>query len=535
MKRIQIILVLVACCGALTGLAQSSLSFYHLGNATYQNSYLNPSMIPRGKVFVGLPALSGVHVGFNNKFAYRDVVVQGESGRYVDLNTTLSALQRRNMVSTNLDIALLHIGITNPQGIHFSFIANERIEVDFLYPKSLIEFAIAGNGTMTGQKLKIGKTRMAGTHFREFGLGFAAPVKGQDATVGARLKFLQGFANASTNGSFQADLTTDPVSYAIILDMHSAELRTSGLDIYQGKTGDIASHMIFNGNMGTALDLGMSWDMDRNNSFAFSIADLGFISWKEDIKNHVIPDTSMVYSGFDLKGIRSITRTVQDSLINRYKDRKTTNNEAYTTFTSPKVFGSWVYHTPAAGDVVSTVGTRFIQGQWKWTLGVGYRHRFGNFFTGSLNVTRLPQQFLNVGAALAVRGGPAQFYLAADQVVNFDATAFRAFDVRVGLNLVFGAGEKQAESPFASKQKAYKAQRSKVGSSSFLGSKVEVKGQEEIYTIITKQDRRNPKEYLRRNQKIPNERGPKLRNTESQSKIPNKKIGTIRNKPPKGG
>lgn len=483
--------------------AQTSAAFFQLGNTTFQNSYYNPAMIPEGKVFLGLPVLSGVHFNFNNKFDYSDAITKSESGNQINLSTFLGALQNNNMVSMTTDFNLFHLAYTTPSGFNFSAFANERIEVDFLYPKSLMELVVEGNGSLIGERVRIGKTRLSATHFRELGIGASAIVPKTGMSLGVRLKYLQGFSNASTPQDFRVDITTNDVDYSLSIDMHNATLRSSGLDIMQGNEGDLATHLINNQNRGAALDLGMTMDLNRFISLSASITDIGFISWKEDIKNRTLSDTTFTYEGVSLKEPEKIEQTFKDSLYNKYKNRLTTNSDAYTTTLSPKLYTSLSYKVPTGGDLIGSLSTRYINGQFKYMVGAGYRHPFGKFFVGSASITRLPQQFLNVGAALAVKGGPAQLYLAVDQLVNYDATKFKSIDVRVGMNFIFGQREKKEKSAFEQKSASTKRVKRKASTDSFLGSKVKVKGQEGIYTVISKQDRRKKKDYLNLSSEIP--------------------------------
>ena len=485
--------------------AQTGVSFFSLGNATFQNSFYNPSFIPEGKVFIGLPAISGVHINVNNKFDYSDVITKNESGKnQINLNSFLESLQGNNTVSTSLDISLLHLAYTANNGMNFSFFANERVEADVLYTKQLMEFGVNGNLSQVGEAVKIDKTAASATYFREIGLGFAGAIPQYKMSVGARLKYLQGFANASTS-NYTARLTTNNVDYRLDLDLENAALRTSGFDIMQGKTGDIGSHLINNQNKGFATDLGFSMELNRYVNVSASITDIGFISWKEDITNHTIPDTVMRYSGLDLREPNNLEQNIEDSLINRFKNRLVKTEDTYTTWLNPKLYTSLSYKTPAGGDVVGSLGTRYIKGRLNYLVGLGYRHPIGKFFVGSANITRLPQQFMNIGAALAVKGGPAQLYLAVDHIWNFDLTKAKALDVRVGMNFIFGRRNKdKSESPFGAKGSTKQPTR-RAGTNRFLGRKVKVKGQEGIYTIINKQDRRKKKDYTNPGKDIPTE------------------------------
>jgi hypothetical protein len=477
-------------------LGQTSLSFYHLGNATFQNSFQNPSFIPEGTIFVGLPGMSGVHVHANNKFSYSDFIVSGESGNQIDSRLLLSNLQKSNMVHAAVDVNLLHLAYTTNSGVNFSLFANERVEASVLYPKNLISFAAEGNLALAGERLDISKTKASVNHFREYGIGFAIPVN--TVTFGLRAKYLQGFFNASTAQDFTAFLTTNPEDYSLNLELTNGTLQTSGYNILQGNTGNLGNHLISNPNRGAALDLGLTTQVNDFNTFSASITDLGFITWEEDITNYTLGDTTFNYSGVSLKSPGDLEQIIRDTLFTKFEDKLTESTSPYSNALSPKALLSWSYKTPIGGDVVGTYGAQYIQGQIKHLMGLGYRHPIGKFFIGSASITRLPQQFINLGAAVTVKGGPAQFYLAVDQVVNYDATKFQAIDVRVGINFIFGSNskEEQTSSAFANNEPSTKqAKGGKVASWSFLGSKVKARGKDGIYTIIEKQERRDPKEY----------------------------------------
>lgn len=482
--------------------SQTGISFYNLGNSTFQNSFYNPSFIPEGKVFIGLPVLSGVHLHVNNKFDYTHGFVKTETGKNrVDLESITSMLQRSNTVSAAVDISLFHFAYTANNGVNFSIFANERIEADVLYTRQTMEFLVDGNASLLGEKVKLDKTAASATYFREIGVGASGAIPRLKMNVGVRLKYLQGIVNANTT-NYTARVTTDETDYHLDVDLQGAALQTSGYDILRGRTGDLATHLISNQNRGVSTDFGISMELNRYVNFSASIVDIGFISWKEDITNYTIPDTVMQYNGLDLRDPENLEENIKDSLINRFKKRMVRNHDPYSTFLNPKLYTSISYKTPVGGELVGSLGTRFIKGRFNYLIGAGYRHRFGKYFVGSANITRLPQHLMNLGASFAVKGGPAQFYMAVDQIWNFDLTKSRAIDVRLGMNFIFGKG-KNRNSPFG--QSGMKEPRHKASTHSFLGSKVKSKGSEGIYTLIKKQNRRTKKEYTDPGADIPNE------------------------------
>ena len=191
-KVYQLVCIIVLLGGSLFTSAQTSLSFYHLGDATYQNSSLNPAYIPNGRVFIGLPVLSGVHFHINNKFSYNDVITKEGNNNVVKISSLINNLQRQNMFSGQVNISLFHLGYRFSNGTVMSIFANERIEVDFLYPKTFMEFLWEGNTSNLGETLEIGSMGVNVIHFREIGFHIAHQLNPQ-LNVVARLKMLQGF------------------------------------------------------------------------------------------------------------------------------------------------------------------------------------------------------------------------------------------------------------------------------------------------------------------------------------------------------
>ncbi|XOV92641.1 MAG: DUF5723 family protein [Bacteroidota bacterium] len=470
----RILLIILTCAITFVSKGQSSLSFHHLGNATFQNTLINAAYIPKGKIFFGLPAMSGIHVGYNNKLSYNNVFSRVDNTLIVDTDKLLSKLQTNNMASIEADIALFHLGYTTPSGASIYLFANERGQADILYPKSLIEFVVDGNAGQVGETVKVGNTQFNISHFREMGVGYRYFIEDKNIGLGFRLKYFQGFYNISSPGNFTADIVTERENYQLSLDMQNAAIRTSGQKIFAGEEGDLASHLVSNANSGFGLDIGFEFDAGQYVTVAGSVNDIGFISWKEDIRNRTLGDTSLYYSGIDLRGIDNVVDVVRDTLIGKYNSFKV-NHDPYNSILPTRAYLSGKIHLTSVNDVTTTVAARYVQGQLKMLYGVGVNHQIGDFLVASINATKYPQQIPNIGAAIAVKGGPAQFYLAVDQVAYWSIPDFKSVDFRVGINFIIGKSEEGEKA--ASK-------------SHFLGTEVEVRGQEGIYQIIDKQKRR---------------------------------------------
>lgn len=466
--------------------AQTSISFYHLGNTTYQNSSLNPAWIPEGRWFVGMPGLSGIHAHVNSKFSYNKIITVEEDQKIVDVKRALGDMQSQNMISVQANVNLFHIGYASDAGTTLSFFANERAEADLLAPKQVVDAIWNGTVKYIDEEINVGRSGGRGTHFREIGLGIAYPMNNQ-LDVGARLKYLMGFFDVSTPGNMKAKMTVNNV-FEIDTEYKRTQVRSSGIDIYEGTEDDLASHLIISGNSGASMDLGFHYKLSKDYSIAGSILDIGWISWKKDIRNETLVDSTFRYEGLDLNlRIHELRQSLQDSLFDSFKTRET--YETYRSWLPIKVYGSWIYHRDKQTDYYGTLGTRMIHGRLNMLYGAGVTRRFGEKFTGSLSIIKLPQQFINVGAAFAVRAGFAQMYMAVDQLgINYSAFDLQAFDFRYGINFIFNQRKQRKDVKEAS-------------TVVFLGKSVKSKRKEDIYSIIKKQKRRKIKQQKRKENK----------------------------------
>lgn len=484
----RVYLATILTCSIFAISAQTSISFNNLGNATFQNNYQNPALIPRENLFIGLPVLSGVHVHVNTKTSYNETITNEGNTTLIDVRgKILDNLQSQNLFSTHLGVNLFHVGFKTKNKGLVSFSARERLEVDFLYPRQLVDFVWNGNEQFTNRDINVAKIGIKGMHFREFGFGYATPVNEQ-MNFGFRAKFLVGFADISLPANFSATLRSDGEAFQVDAEWRNFALRTSGLDIYGGDEGNLGSHLLMNSNTGVGLDLGVTYHLSRAYTVTASILDIGFINWKEDIRNESLEETTFNYSGQSLDDLGSVRETIQDSLIERFNT--TTTFDPYRGWLPLKGYASWIYHYSRNTDLYVSTGARLIQRQLKMLYGVGVTQKFGEIFTGNITATKLPQQFVNVGASFAVRGGPVKMYVAADQVINFSVPDAKAFDFRVGINLALGVKKDGSEDVFG-KRKIAGAKG--LDTNAFLGRKVKTKKREGIYSIIKRQKRRELK------------------------------------------
>ncbi len=502
MRRTRIIfLALVLMSFGASG--QHGLSMYHLGNATFQNTQFNAAHIPDyGRVFLGVPILSGINVHASSKLSYNEIFSKGSDSTILDITKAISNLSATNGIHAHVNLNLFHLGFRLPNNGVVSVFANERVETDFLFPTRLMRFLWEGNTAFLEKKVNIGKTAINVMHYREIGLGYAYELPHYRMKVGFRAKYLQGLFNVGTPGAMTATILTQNENHQWNINTSNARIRTAGIEIATGDQGDIGTHLISNGNQGAALDLGFEYEYNRYYTFALGVNDLGFINWNDNTKQYSIPDTSVVYTGSQLYGAHDTFQDSIETFGNRFAEYDN-SNETYGTMLPTRIFGSVVYKGFGFFDVISSVSTRVIQGDPRFSFSVGGRYSLGPWLTVSANVIKLDQQFFNGGLALASKVGPVQIYLASDNVLGYNAPDISAVDFRFGINFIFDKkaqksrqnepGKIQQPGPLKTKKDKKKGPKG-TSYGFFLGEEVKVKGKDSIYSVIKKQKRRTLKD-----------------------------------------
>ncbi len=486
--------------------------------------------MPHGKFFIGLPVISGINIYANNQLSYNDVISRDESGtKYIDVEKAIESHGTLNVISGHVNLSLFHLAFRLPEeGPAISFFVNERVESDITYPSGLLKWLWRGNGSYLGRNMNFNSLGISTNYFREYGIGIATNVPDRPITVGMRLKMYQGIVNVSTPASMKFRFQTSQEHFQLELNTENAVVRTAGVELLQGgDQGAIVPYLINNPNKGVGVDIGIDYKINRYYQVALSATDLGFISWNNDIRNYSIGDTTVNYSGIELRGSRNLEETVFDSLIGDYDLNE--NSDGYLAPMVGKLTGSWIY-TPMKGvDIISTVHTRIVQNQPKMAYGVGVRGFLSPRVIGAASITKVPQQWVNIGAAFSVTAGFAQFYASADKVLGYSVPNMHWAEFRLGMNLVFGLGNKEKVKNEEYKDFGPITDSKGIISNTFMGEPVKVKRQDGIYTIIKKQTKRDPATatpITKRNDHLPNERTSATPTRKNSFGAPNKPIGS---------
>jgi len=442
--------------------AQYGTSFYHLGNATMQSTDYNPAYFPEGKFFLKLPG-PGMNLYLNNAFSYSDVITKQDNGDLaINANDLIDGFGKSFHITGDITSNLFHIGYQfgprnqpDSTGLGISFFANIRTNFNMALPSSFLDLLWQGNGAFIGeeQTLAFG---VNSTVYLERGLGLSYSLPQSNLKLGLRLKLLNGYSNYSTPSDSEATFLTKGTedNYALEASYQNIIIRSAGLvninDIEEGSTtyldsftdeDDYASIGI-PANKGFAVDLGAEYKIGSNFTVALAINDLGRINWTENIFTYGVRDSSGVgIPIFDLLD-DNLENVLEDTFSNAFDYYEL--NEAYKTNLPTRIVASLIY-TPwdDKTDIIATLNSRIIQGEFRSGFGIGINRKFGPKFILSTSVTKMPQQGLNMGAAISATAGFIQFYAGVDKMMGYSVYDLDWIQGQAGINLVFGSGPKR--------------------------------------------------------------------------------------------
>ena len=441
--------------------AQYGTSFYHLGNATMQSTDYNPAYFPEGKFFLKLPG-PGMNLYLNNAFSYSDLFTKQDNGDLaVNANDLINDFGKSFNITGDASFNLFHVGYQfgprnqpDSTGLGISLFVNLRSNFNLALPGSLMDILWQGNGAFIGDKQTLA-FGVNSTMYLERGLGLAYTLPQSNLKLGLRLKMLNGYSNFSTPSDTEATfLTKGPEdSYALEASYENMMIRSAGLvnikDAEEGSTGyldgftetDDYTSLAIPANKGFAVDLGAEYKIDSNFTVALAINDLGVINWTENVSTYGLRDSSFQLPDFNLLE-DDLGTVIEDTFNNNFDYYQL--NEAYKTNLPTRIVASLIY-TPwdDKTDIIATMNSRIIQGEFRSGFGIGINRKFGPKFILSTSVTKMPQQGLNMGAAISATAGFIQFYAGVDRMFGYSVYNLDWIQGQAGINLVFGSGPKR--------------------------------------------------------------------------------------------
>lgn len=434
--------------------SQEYFSFYNLSDYVIQTQNISPVYIPKNKFTFAVPVLN-MGYNANSGFKINELLVKNEltNKLEVDFEKLFNSSEETNNINIDASINLFYMAFKRKRG-SISFFANTIGTNNWKYTKDFLGLVV--NGV---EESFILKEENNGNGYNEIGIGFTQTFLDDKLAIGLRAKYLNGFLHTSLKENSQVSLEYNKESgeYRIhtqntIANFSGEQYLRSIENLIQNKKID--SYKFFTNNIGFGLDFGATYKTNDKFTFEIAINDIGYISWKNDVKNYSIEDTpeqGVLYDGLNLNHLEdeltanpddNILDIIQSILTEEFselpKPKQTENS--FKSRLSMKTYLSVKYKlTPKNTFTLASFNTHAFE-EFKPSYSLGYNRTLQNSTFGlSTSLAGVDNQFL-FGANFAIALGPVQFYAATDSLkaIFMNAEESTGANVRFGINLIFG-------------------------------------------------------------------------------------------------
>ena len=447
-----------ACLLILTGLilliivnnrlhAQVSRSVYFLEHLP-ESGILNPAFSPPYNFYVNLPIISTFYIGFESPFSFDQLTQKWETGDslYIDRETVLNALKDNNYFSFEIYNELGRVGFRAGRN-YFHLSIAKVFSTKFSFEKDIIELFLYGNGSeqFLGKPIHFDKTGLNMTSYHEFALGYSIRIN-EKLTVGTHLKYLNGCFNIWTEKAEFRMFTDDQSTYAITASSDINIHTSSTISNFDNLIYQVENYKWFDltGNHGFGCDIGVEYEPRSMFKLSASVVDIGWIKWKENIKNFksANPNVDYTFEGFDIndfvsEGSFTDTLDILDTITECFGLEK--NYEPYTSHLNPKVYLGGLWNLNKSNQLGLLIRTDFVERTIKPSFTVNYTHKFGDVLSVYANYSILNRNYANIGLGFAVKLGPVQFYALNDMAYALlKPREARNYNFHFGMSFVFG-------------------------------------------------------------------------------------------------
>ncbi len=441
---------------------------------------LNPGMITNYEWHAGIPMLSGISgqggtsgLTVNDIFANDGIDVNQKVRDRAVFGQTF-----RDDVTGTYQVEVFSGGFrgkNKPQNYYSFGLYHEGYVINY-WPGDLAILAYEGNANRIGRRFDLSHLKTRGQILNVFHFGINRQINPK-WVLGGRAKLYSGildFNSTNNRGYFVTSRGADNLlSNTLVADM---QLRTSGLEAIRvaldddsgngisDVTGVFAKRGLFGGDLGVGLDLGFTYNLNRQTLITGSILDLGLMFHTTDARNFTL-DGSATIEGVELILPDALADPDADLWQQLVDDIEALipfreNDRSYVTFRPVQLYASIRHNWEVPDQKARDCGCNYIEDDsernFYYINSAGgqvhiinrprgpqpsltgfYQRRFGNTLAlkGTYTVDRYT--WTNLGLGISLQAGMFNFYLIGDNLLgysNVPASHYASF--QLGFNII---------------------------------------------------------------------------------------------------
>ena len=369
----------------------------------------------------------------------------------VNLRQFANSLKENNFlgVQANWDLFTLYKRFNKDL---WTFNWGVKVQGDLKYSDGLFKLLGYGNSAFVGEdnpvKVNMDLNLMA---YQEWAIGYQMNVTEQ-LSVGGKAKLLFGVVDVKTD-VFNAELYTDPDTYALRLKEHALVKAAMPNAVYIDETGKLMGNGPFSmgelfRNPGFGIDLAAEYHYDEEFSVVAAIQDLGFIHWgKNNITmtsqlndvGQFYDNGSFLFSGLDWEQIQLISsdesyREQFLDTLRQYFQLEFSPLEKYNTDLNTNFLLRGNYDLDDQNRFSAQVQGCFLGSGFRPALTVAYCGSFYDNLNVCATYTMMPHSYDNIGFGISAMIETCNIYLTTNNLFGlFKPMNASRFNAQVGI------------------------------------------------------------------------------------------------------
>ncbi len=434
-----------------------------------QNQLLNPGskIVDRG--YFAIPLLNHqIHIGSTGVTLY-DVFADDGTSFSSKLQNAIYAMDASDYFSVHQQTELfsggIELGPSFQKDRYISFGMFIETNAFVYFPKDYAILAYEGNHNNIGREFNLGQLNASGELLSVFHFGYKKENK--KFTYGIRGKIYSSVFDVNSTKNRGTFVTTyaenNYYRHYFNLQMYA---QTAGLKKYlEDENSDfsndrskIISSLFFGGNLGLGVDFGITYNLAKQWELQASVQDIGFIRYTKDVENYNIVG-DLVYEGihplFPESGNTPTAEDYWQEVADQFEELFTvdTTYAAYTRFRPIKLNAALQYNfgTQNANDCncltnenpyQNALGVHiFVRNRPKKPQAAASLFYYRKLLRGlaiKATYTADSYSFSNIGLGLATNFSGFNFYIAADNILNYSNLAkANSLALQFGFNYIF--------------------------------------------------------------------------------------------------
>jgi hypothetical protein len=287
----KMILLTILVFAVLWGSAQSNLVFYN-SNVQFNSPGFNPAFLTNQEKFTfSIFPLSGMSVGYNNQDVVKGMLKDILSGNFNEYkrNEVFKSLLKQDVFCQRFETPLLHFGYHSAIGaLSFRITEVEQLRSGLKGDFSLF---ITDPGFLTIQLNQPQRLYSNAAHYREYSLGYARDFIEKKLSIGIRAKIYFGKSSLFSESQAQAIgnngnyfLQTNgalKMSLPMNFDWNPKDSIISGVTLPENFSP--IKYLFNSKNLGTGIDLGVTYKVNQKMLLSASVVDFGKIKWDSNL------------------------------------------------------------------------------------------------------------------------------------------------------------------------------------------------------------------------------------------------------------